>query len=146
MLRPEIIRDLELTKHGLEMIPADPQKLFIYPDGTFLNASLDENIAKESVRKISEKDVQNWDAFWERLSKAAEILKPFLIQPPVTKSKIEETLRDHDLDDIAEYIFNKPIMPLLQKYFSNPRVIEFVAAGTLQTRYSQIDAPGTLYN
>src|ERR1044072_1520294 len=36
MLRPEIIRDLDLAKHGLRMIAADPTVQAVTPDGTII--------------------------------------------------------------------------------------------------------------
>src|SRR5205823_12267685 len=33
MLRPEVIRDLELASHGLRMVPSDPALLVPFPDG-----------------------------------------------------------------------------------------------------------------
>ena len=34
MLRPEVIRDLSLARHGLRMVPCDPALLVPFPDGT----------------------------------------------------------------------------------------------------------------
>ncbi len=36
MLRPEIIRDLELAKHGLRMVAADPGVQAVTPDGKII--------------------------------------------------------------------------------------------------------------
>src|SRR5207248_9530303 len=36
MLRPEVIRDLELARHGLRMVPCDPALLVPFPDGETL--------------------------------------------------------------------------------------------------------------
>src|SRR5919108_428272 len=36
MLRPEVIRDLSLARHGLRMVPCDPALLVPFPDGTAL--------------------------------------------------------------------------------------------------------------
>ena len=38
LLRPEIIRDLELKKHGFEMLPRDPASFTPFPDGRYLLA------------------------------------------------------------------------------------------------------------
>src|ERR1700733_9445736 len=34
MLRPEVIRDLNLAKHGLPMVPCDPAIQVAFPDGS----------------------------------------------------------------------------------------------------------------
>ena len=36
MLRPEVIRDLDLARHGLRMVPCDPALQVPFPDGTLL--------------------------------------------------------------------------------------------------------------
>src|SRR5215216_2101431 len=36
LLRPEIIRDLELRRHGFEMLPRDPSSFSPFPDGRSL--------------------------------------------------------------------------------------------------------------
>src|SRR5829696_869699 len=35
LLRPEIIRDLELKKHGFEVLPRSPSSFTPYPDGRY---------------------------------------------------------------------------------------------------------------
>src|SRR2546425_9741487 len=36
LLRPEIIRDLELARHGFELLPRSPSSFTPFPDGRFL--------------------------------------------------------------------------------------------------------------
>ena len=36
LLRPEIIRDLELKKHGFELLPRSPSSFTPFPDGRYL--------------------------------------------------------------------------------------------------------------
>ena len=36
LLRPEIIRDLELKKHGFQMMPRSPSSFTPFPDGRYL--------------------------------------------------------------------------------------------------------------
>src|SRR6476660_1347242 len=36
LLRPEIIRDLELKRHGFEMLPRTPSSFTPFPDGRYL--------------------------------------------------------------------------------------------------------------
>src|SRR5262247_383723 len=37
MLRPEVIRDLELARHGLRMVACDPALCVPFPDGSVLS-------------------------------------------------------------------------------------------------------------
>src|SRR3984957_9148416 len=36
LLRPEIIRDLDLKRHGFEMLPRNPSSFTPFPDGRYL--------------------------------------------------------------------------------------------------------------
>src|SRR3954451_11675753 len=44
LLRPEIIRDLELKKHGFEMIPRSPSSFTPLPDGRSLLMGPDKDL------------------------------------------------------------------------------------------------------
>src|SRR5579885_3778265 len=43
LLRPEIIRDLDLKRHGFEMLPRSPSSFTPFPDGRYLMMSPDRN-------------------------------------------------------------------------------------------------------
>src|SRR3954463_10694186 len=58
MLRPEVIRDLDLAAHGLRMVPCDPALLVPFPDGTIVSWWADRSRVVEELRKISPKDAQ----------------------------------------------------------------------------------------
>src|SRR3970040_2944502 len=42
LLRPEIIRDLELKRHGFEMLPRRPSAVTLFPDGRSLPLGPDQ--------------------------------------------------------------------------------------------------------
>src|SRR6266581_2994976 len=56
LLRPEIIRDLELKKHGFEMLPRSPSSFTPLPDGRYLMMGPDKEMTRREVSKFSEKD------------------------------------------------------------------------------------------
>src|SRR6187549_1866042 len=56
MLRPEVIRDLDLAGHGLRMVPCDPALLVPFPDGTVVPWWSDRARTVEEISKLSKRD------------------------------------------------------------------------------------------
>src|SRR5919204_2705062 len=56
LFRPEIIRDLELKRHGFEMLPRDPSSFTPFPDGRSLLLGPDKELSHREISKFSVKD------------------------------------------------------------------------------------------
>src|SRR6266436_4735773 len=82
MLRPEVIRDLELASHGLRMVPCDPFLQVPFPDGQLVSWWADRNRVVQELRKISVKDAETFVRMDDRLKKLARYLQPFFLEPP----------------------------------------------------------------
>ena len=57
LLLPEVIRDLDLRRHGYDVRPFDPQHFVPFPDGRFLMSFLDEAKTEAEILKFSRNDV-----------------------------------------------------------------------------------------
>ncbi len=53
--RPEIIRDLELTRFGFELLLPDPLSVFLFPDGRYLALWQETARTLEEIRRFSER-------------------------------------------------------------------------------------------
>lgn len=82
MLRPEVIRDLELAAHGLRMVPCDPPLLVPFPDGRIIRWQSDRQRTVEEFRKYSERDAKTFLRVDDQLKKLARYLQPFFLEPP----------------------------------------------------------------
>src|SRR6266853_3822394 len=82
MLRPEVIRDLDLGAHGLRMIPCDPALQVPFPDGRLVSWWSNRDQVVEELRKISMKDAETFVRVDDRLKKLARYLQPFFLEPP----------------------------------------------------------------
>src|SRR5262245_36255035 len=49
LLRPEIVRDLDLKRHGFEMLPRNPSSFTPFPDGRYLLLGPDPNLNRREV-------------------------------------------------------------------------------------------------
>ena len=82
MLRPEVIRDLELASHGLRMVPCDPALQVPFPGGDVVPWWTDRARLLPELRKISVKDSETFVRVDDQLKKLARYLQPFFLEPP----------------------------------------------------------------
>ena len=82
MLRPEVIRDMELGRHGLKMIAADPGLQIALPDGQVLPWWGDEGKTHIEISRFSRKDADTFFKLDRDLKSLARYLQPFFLEPP----------------------------------------------------------------
>ena len=82
MLRPTIIRDLDLGAHGLKMVPCDPGLLVPFPDGQVVPWWADRERAIAEFRQLSPRDAETFLRMDDQLKKLARYLQPFFLEPP----------------------------------------------------------------
>src|SRR3954465_34067 len=82
LFRPEIIRDLELKRHGFAMIPRSPSSFTPLPDGRFLLMGPDKELTHREVAKFSTKDAVSLPKFEAMLEGIAGFLEPMLTETP----------------------------------------------------------------
>src|SRR6476661_5039069 len=76
LLRPEIIRDLELKKHGFEMLPRSPSSFTPFPDGRSLLMGPDKELTHREIAKFSRKDADAYPKYEAMLTQVADFLEP----------------------------------------------------------------------
>jgi phytoene dehydrogenase-like protein len=82
LLRPEIIRDLELKRHGFEMLPRNPSSFTPFPDGRSLLLGPDKALTHREVSKFSAKDAEALPKYEAMLERVADFLEPTLVMTP----------------------------------------------------------------
>jgi phytoene dehydrogenase-like protein len=82
MLRPTIIRELDLGAHGLKMVPCDPGLLVPFPDGQVVPWWAERQRAITEFRKLSPRDADTFVRVDDQLKKLARYLQPFFLEPP----------------------------------------------------------------
>src|SRR6184192_4975537 len=81
LLRPEIIRDLDLPRHGLEILPLDGT--FTPLDGDYLWRSNDHGRTTRELRRWSRVDAEAYEEYGKLMVDMARFVKPLLaITPP----------------------------------------------------------------
>src|SRR5438876_5513452 len=82
LFRPEIIRDLELKRHGFAMLPRNPSSFTPLPDGRYLMMGPDKEMTHREVSKFSKADAENLPKYEAMLERIAAFLEPMLVQTP----------------------------------------------------------------
>jgi len=81
LLRPEIFRDLELAKHGLQIIPYEGSATML-DNGDFYGSYNDHDLNYRSMSKFSAKDAESYDRFSRDVMRQCKIIKPLLKMTP----------------------------------------------------------------
>src|SRR5437879_6936490 len=82
LLRPEIIRDLELARHGFELLPRSPSSFTPFPDGRFLLMGPDKELTRRQVAKFSPRAAAPLPRYEAMLERVADFIEPTLLQTP----------------------------------------------------------------
>src|SRR5258708_13618373 len=81
-LRPDIVRDMQLEKHGLKLITPEVAVTALSPDGRALVLHRDAERASQEIAKFSKKDAVAWPAFQHALQKTGSVISKLLLLPP----------------------------------------------------------------
>ncbi len=91
LLRPEIIRDLDLPRHGLEILPLDGTFTPI-PNGDHLWRVNDHAKTRREIARHSPMDAEAYDEYGQAMARMAKFVKPILgmVPPDPTKLRYNE--------------------------------------------------------
>ncbi len=82
LLRPEIIRDLDLKRHGFKMLPRNPSSFTPFPDGRSLMLGPNKAMTHREISKFSAKDADALPKYEAMLERVAAFIEPTLMQTP----------------------------------------------------------------
>jgi phytoene dehydrogenase-like protein len=82
LFRPEIIRDLELKRHGFALLPRDPSSFTPLPDGGYLLLGRDPQQNFREIRKFSPQDADAYPRYQQMLERVAAFVEPWLMRTP----------------------------------------------------------------
>ena len=102
LLRPEVIQDLKLAQHGLQIIPVEGS-FTPMEDGNYIAFWPDEGDTREEIKRHSIRDADRYPEFNELMYEMAFAVKPILgMVPP---DMVSPSLRDvGTLRDLARHM------------------------------------------
>src|ERR1700741_5188959 len=95
LLRPEIIRELDLPRHGLEILPLDGT-FSPMPNGDYLWRMNDHGRTVREIRRHSRVDAEAYDEFSKMMTPMCRFVKPMLSMVPPDPT----TLKPKDLKQL----------------------------------------------
>jgi phytoene dehydrogenase-like protein len=81
LLRPEIIRELDLPRHGLEILPLDGT-FTPMPNGDYLWRVNDHAQTRREIARHSRLDAEAYDEYGQAMARMAKVVKPILGMVP----------------------------------------------------------------
>jgi len=82
LFRPEIVRDLELARHGYALLPRNPSSFTPFPDGRSLLMGPDAALNRREVSKFSRRDAERLPEYEAMLLRIAAAIEPTLLETP----------------------------------------------------------------
>jgi phytoene dehydrogenase-like protein len=144
LLRPEIIRDLELHRYGFDAYVKDPQMFVPFQDGKylFLRASTEKTV--EGIRHLSQHDAEVYPEFLQFFDRASEILNPILLEEPPSVADLAARFRGED-EEIYRYLMFGNLYDMLADYFESDYLrAAFAGQGVIGT-FIGPKTPGSVY-
>lgn len=144
LLRPEIIRDLELHKYGFDAYVKDPQMFVPFLDGNylFLRASTEKTV--ESIRRFSPCDAEAYPKFLRFFDRASEILNPILLEEPPSVADLAARFRGED-EEIYRWLMFGNLYDMLAEYFESDYMRAAFAGQGVIGSFIGPKTPGSVY-
>ena len=157
LMRPWIIRDLELVKHGLSIVPLEcsytPQ-----PEGPGLCRWPDPDKNRREIARLSPKDADTYPEFGRAVGRLSRFVKPFIDSPAPDPL----SLNPKDLwqllgmgkafrelgDDLAALQFKLTTMSgvdFLREWFESDELIAPMSCSGIIGTFLGVKSPGTAY-
>ena len=157
LLRPEIIRDLDLKRHGFEMLPRSPSSFTPFPDGRSLMMGPDRDMTLREIAKFSPKDADAYPKYEAMLTRVADLLEPLLGQtPPDPWGGIGDAYRlaklawkfrrlGRQAGAEAVEILTGAARPILDRWFESDELKATLATDAVIGAFAAPSTPGTAY-
>jgi phytoene dehydrogenase-like protein len=157
LFRPEIMRDLELPRHGLQILPYEGGALFTETGG-YLGMFRDHEANRREFARHSRRDAEAYDRYSRDILRNCRLIRPMLMRRPPDLA----SFRPRDLMELAWLarqvtgqseaqiyemmrFWTMSIADFLDAYFENPAVKAYQAVGSIIGTALGPMSPGTAY-
>ncbi len=161
LLNPKVIRDLELAKHGLQVVERRMSNFLPLPDGRALE--IGPGRTKASVATFSARDAERLDTYGDRLERMADVLRDLVLETPpnvttgrgvletlsqlLAAGKVGNRFRRLDLSgqrDLLE-IFTRSAGDFLDQWFESDPIKAIYGFDGIVGNYASPYAAGSAY-
>lgn len=157
LFRPEIVRDLDLARHGYEVLPRSPSSFTPFPDGRHLLMGPDRALTAREVSKFSARDAERLPAYEAMLERIARAIEPSLVETPPDPfsrrlgdlwrlARTGRRLLALGADGPAAVeILTAPATAVLDAWFESDEVKATLATDAIIGAWASPSTPGTAY-
>ena len=157
LFRPEIMRDLELPKHGLQIVAIEGGTVFT-KDGDYLASFRNYHAKKRELERFSVKDSESYSRYSRDILKQCRFIQPLLMRtaPDPASFKFRDLsemlyilrkVNDLTASELADTVrfWTMSISDFLDEYFENDVIKASLAvSGIIGTALGPM-SPGTAY-
>jgi phytoene dehydrogenase-like protein len=157
LLRPEIMRELELPRHGLQVVPYEGGAVF-KRDGDILASYRDHEAHRREIARHSARDAEAYERYSTDIIKQCRFIRPFLLRTPPDPTSMKPRdvgellylgkkfydLTENEMADTIRF-WTMSISEFLDEYFETPVLKASLSiSGIIGTALGPM-SPGTAY-
>ena len=160
LLNPKIIADLDLHRHGLQIVERPAQNFLPLPDGGYLLTG--EGRTKSEIAKFSTADAERYDRYCAKLETVADTLRDLVLRAPpnvvegfgwrglrelARAAALGNTLRGLDLEEqrLLLDLFTRSAAEILSEWFEGEPIKALLGFDSIVGNYASPFDPGTAY-
>jgi phytoene dehydrogenase-like protein len=145
LLRPEIVRDLNLHHFGLRTVLFDPQAFQPFPNGRALSLWKDTDRAARSIEAFSHHDAvayPRWHAYWDEV---LELLSPLLLAPPAPLAELLGLFPGTEGERLIRDLMLRSARDLLDDWFESDELKGTLGTNGIIGTFAGPSTPGSAY-
>ena len=157
LLRPWILRDLDLPRHGLQILPLE-STFTPHPDGSYLLRDGDPERTRRRIARYSPRDAEIYPEFGQAMGELGRLVKPMIDAPapdPMTLdprrllglARFGKRLlgRGEDWAALILKMSTMSAVDFLSEWFESERLIAPMAVSGIIGTFLGVRSPGTAY-
>ncbi len=157
LLRPWIIRDLDLPRYGYEVLPLE-ETFTPFEDGSYLLRDADPERTKRAIARFSKRDAEVYKQFGQRMAELGRLVKPMIDGPapdPLSRNPFElrrlAKFAKHVRGQGEEWLIgNVKMMTMsavdfLSEWFESEQLIAPMSVSGIIGTFLGVRSPGTAY-
>ena len=157
LLRPEIIRELDLPRHGLEILPLDGT-FTPMPNGDYLWRVNDHGRTRREIARHSKLDAEAYDEYGKAMIEMAHFVKPIMSMTPPDPTTLSPKAwknlaflgrRFQNLPDDDKYnqvqLMTMSAVDFLDQWFETDVLKATMSASGIIGTFLGVRSPGTAY-
>ncbi|MCI0349333.1 MAG: NAD(P)/FAD-dependent oxidoreductase, partial [Acidobacteriales bacterium] len=157
LLRPEVIRDLDLPRHGFEVLPLDGT-FTPMPNGDYLWRVNDHGKTRREIARHSRLDAEAYEEFGKAMLQMCRFVKPILAMTPPDPATLNprellkllflgRRFKDLSLDDKYNQVqlMTMSAIDFLDRWFETDVLKATMSASGIIGTFLGVRSPGTAY-